>query len=48
MTQNSDSSQNNTERPRPSLGEQLRVTLVILLGAGGVFGGIWLLDAIAH
>lgn len=48
MTGHSDSPQNNPAKPRPGLGEQIAVTLAVLLGAGAVFGGIWLLDTIAH
>ena len=31
---------------RPGIGEQILVTLKILVGAGAVFGGIWLLESI--
>lgn len=31
---------------RPGLWEQMLVTLKILVGAGAVFGGIWLLETI--
>lgn len=41
-----DSSQNASQRP--SFGAQMAVTVVILVATCGVFGGIWLLDAIAH
>lgn len=48
MTGRRDSSQNNTGRPRPGLGEQAAVMLAILLATGAVFGGIWLLDTIVQ
>lgn len=48
MTGHDDSSQSQVEKPRPGFREQVAVTLAVLLGAGAVFGGIWLLDAVAH
>lgn len=48
MTGHGDSSLHQPNRPRPSFGEQVAVTLAILLATGAVFGGIWLLDTIAH
>ena len=41
-------SPNQVEKTRPGFGEQVAVTLAILLATGAVFGGIWLLDMIAH
>lgn len=48
MTERRDSSPSHVEKPRPAFGEQVAVTLAILLATGAVFGGIWLLDTIAH
>ena len=32
----------------PGFAQQVWVTFKILLAAGAVFGGIWLLDVVAH
>lgn len=48
MTGQSDSSQNQGEKPKLGFGEQIVVTLAILMATVVVFGGIWLLDTIAH
>ena len=41
------SDKENATKPRPALWEQTLITLKILLGAGAVLGGIWLLDALS-
>ncbi|HLK51658.1 MAG TPA: hypothetical protein VKT49_26135 [Bryobacteraceae bacterium] len=48
MNGRSDSPQDDAPKPRPGFGQQFAVTLAVLLGAGAVFGGIWLLDLVAH
>jgi hypothetical protein len=47
MSERSNDSSQNTNR-RPSFGEQMVVTFVIILATCGVFGSVWLLDVIAH
>jgi hypothetical protein len=37
----------SVSKPRPGLWEQAVITLKILLGAGVVLGGIWLLDTLS-
>lgn len=48
MTGHSDSSRENAPKPQPSFSQQIAVTLAVLLGAGAVFAGVWLLDVVAH
>jgi hypothetical protein len=48
MTEPDVPSRNHVEKPAPGFREQLLVTLGVLLATGAVFGGIWVLDTIAH
>jgi hypothetical protein len=48
MTEPDVPSRNHVEKPAPGFRAQLLVTLGVLLATGAVFGGIWVLDTIAH